>query len=180
MMFLKPLCVAVVSAAVTTTASEGSLGKQAESDLGGVLMKDNSNRDRHERQLITGDGFEGCVELRGGKALDGSRLVLGDCSHHDWGFDWVELDTVARTGKLVSRKNSTMCIQADTPLKEKNYVRLRMCRQNRRSQLFDWDAGVAPIDNKSLCLSYHGQHPDIGDFIKLKKCSDAEGGWSWD
>jgi hypothetical protein len=178
-MLLKAIFVAVIAAVATITkASAGQLGEPSDSGLHNNDRVTHHDRDHHERQLVMGDGFKGCVELPGGKVKDGSRLVLGNCSNRDWGFDWSDPD--ARVAMLVSRKDPTMCVQADTPLKERNYLRLRKCRETRRSQLFDWTSGVAPIDDKSLCLSYHGQTPDIGDFIKLKKCSKATGGWSWD
>jgi hypothetical protein len=70
-----------------------------------------------------------------------------------------------------------MCLQADK-LQDGAYLRLRKCSDSRY-QLFEWEDSIVPADDPSLCVTYQGQHQDIGDYIKLKKCSRTAGD-SWD
>jgi hypothetical protein len=130
------------------------------------------------RALIITDGPGGCIELLSGSTEDGSRLVVGDCKDKTNGFG----ERAAGEGvvQLVSVKDGTMCMEPDS-LREGAYVRLRKCCDGNRLQLFEWPRHIQAIDDPSLCVTYHGQHPDVGDYIKMKKCSRLQGdNWSHD
>jgi hypothetical protein len=163
MMILKAILVAAIAAAVPGATAK-RLGKAVEAD----------------RELIILDAYlpenQGCIELRNGSTKAGSRLVLGDCSKRANGFD--EKDAGNGLVQLVSRKDKTMCMQVK-PLKEGSYLVLSKCGGSR-FQLFDWDGQIVPADDKTLCVAYHGAHADVGDFIKLKKCTRFPDGWSHD
>lgn len=162
-MILKAIFVAVIAVTVPGVTAK-TLGKIAEAD----------------RELIILDAYlpesQGCIELRNGSTRSGSRLVLGDCKKRTNGFD--SKDAGNGLVQLVSRKDKTMCMQAN-PLKEGTFLRLSKCGSSR-FQLFDWGGQIVPADDKSLCVAYHGAHADIGDFIKLKKCTRFPDGWSHD
>jgi Ricin-type beta-trefoil lectin domain len=131
-----------------------------------------------ERELIVTDGPGGCIELKNGNTASGAKLVLGDCKRRINGFDARRLAGTELV-QVYSRKNTTMCMQTE-PLAAGTFVRLRKCSSTNKYQKFEWYGVIKAAGDKTLCVSYHGQHADVGDYIKLKKCSEYEIGWSHD
>jgi Ricin-type beta-trefoil lectin domain len=133
-----------------------------------------------DRELIILDGsVRGCIELKNGNTASGAKLVFGNCNRRINGFEEKDLGNTTDLVQLYSRKNTTMCMQAE-PLEEGAFVRLRKCSRTNKYQKFEWYGQIKPASDKSLCVAYHGQHADIGDYIKLKKCSKFQDGWSRD
>jgi hypothetical protein len=132
------------------------------------------------RELIILDGsVRGCIELKNGNTASGAKLVLGDCNRRINGFEEKDLGNTTDLVQLYSRKDKTMCMQAE-PLVEGAYVLLRKCSTTNKYQKFEWYGQIKPASDKTLCVVYHGQHADMGDYIKLKKCSKFKDGWSRD
>jgi hypothetical protein len=136
--------------------------------------------DKADRELIILDGsVRGCIELKDGNTAAGAKLVFGNCNRRINGFDERDLGNTTDLVQLYSRKDKTMCMQAE-PLVEGSYVRLQKCSKTNKYQKFEWYGQIKPASDKTLCVAYQGQHADIGDYIKLKKCSKFEDGWSHD
>jgi hypothetical protein len=170
-MILKPTLLAVAAVVSGVGAVDGER-----------QLRHKVDRERHLRHTVdrelsikieNGMGAW-CLELLDGCTEDGSRVILGDCCNKGDGFDYQACGDFVQ---LYSRKDSTMCLQADE-LQDGAYLRLRECGDNR-FQLFEWEDSIVPADDPSLCVTYQGQHPDVGDYIKLKKCSRTTGD-SWD
>lgn len=133
-----------------------------------------------DRELIALDGsVSGCIELKNGNTAAGAKLVFGNCNRRINGFDYRDLGNTTDLVQLYSRKDKTMCMEAK-PLEEGAYVRLQKCSKTNKYQKFEWISQIKPASDKSLCVAYHGQHADIGDYIKLKKCTKFQDGWSED
>jgi hypothetical protein len=133
----------------------------------------------HDRGLITLDGdVRGCIELKHGSTACGAKLIFGNCNRKINGFEERDLSGYDLV-QLYSRKNTTMCMHAE-PLVEGTYVRLRKCNSTSKFQKFEWYGQIKPTSDKTLCVAYPGQHASIGDYIKLKKCSKFNAGWSRD
>jgi hypothetical protein len=159
----------IVVLVITTAASAKEL-------RGGRSEQGQQHRARH---LLGGDGFTGCLEVDSGKTTPGAKLILGDCSNYNYGFD----DQDARNGlkRFVSRLDTSMCMQAQGTLQDGTPLRLYPCRNNNRKQLFTRRYGTSislrPVDNTSLCVSYQGNTAETGDRIKLKSCDIDTSGW---
>lgn len=133
----------------------------------------------HDRNLITLDGdVRGCIELKNGNTASGAKLIFGNCNRPVNGFEERDISGYDLV-QLYSRRNATMCMHAE-PLAEGTYVRLRKCCRTSKYQKFEWYGQIKPIGDKTLCVAYEGQRADIGDYIRLTKCSKFNAGWSRD
>jgi hypothetical protein len=184
MLILKAVFVAVTAALASGSSTAGRrLGSPPNAEAG-VDASGRSSDGDPGRELIIGHGFEGCIELRNGCAKSGARLILGNCRNHTNGFDSRELDSGWL--QLYSRKDPTMCITASSPLKDGTFLRLRKCKEDRDKQCFAWGEQLQPmewenqvVDTGNFCIGYDGSKADVGDFIKLKKCTKIRDGESW-
>jgi hypothetical protein len=182
MIILKAIFVAAISTFISGSVT-GIRHRARPLDV--VAAEDAAGRDRrHGRQLIAGQGFAGCIELRNGRTKSGSRLILGNCKNYTNGFDNRELENGWQ--QLYSRKDPTMCITASSPLRDGTFLRLRKCKEENDKQWFAWGNQLQPmerenqvVDTGKFCITYAGNKPDIGDFIKVRECSRIRDGDAW-
>ena len=160
------------------------------STISSVLSIENrSIRGSISRTLLEGDGFVGCVEVKGGSNATGTQLILGDCKNRSYGFE----DRLQRPkGGIYSfylRKDKKKCMQVNgsssASIKDGTTLVLKPCNKKERLQLFRHGSGVglSPIDRKDLCVHYFGATPNVGrDNIVLKNCTrvTTTGDWSFD
>jgi hypothetical protein len=163
---------ASVAGAAIASASDGARERYR------VRVRGAEAADADRRLPILDIGL--CIEVPDGEITPGSRLVAGDCKDPTNGLDHTDIPETKSLVTLYSRKNSTMCMHAE-PLAVGTFVRLRTCRDSNMYQAFYWwGNNIKPIGDMALCVAYHGENPEVGDYIKLKNCSDVATGWSFD
>jgi len=154
---------------------KGSVGKPQHHLRRQTVAVSTNGRLQAYGQIMSGDSHaDACIELPTAAYNQVEKnLVLGDCkssSSSGWRF--------GHNGQIHSEWNDEYCIQ--TAAHEGAHLKLLPCdaKNDNPLQIFVYHnhgRAIRPKSNNKLCVTYEGNHADIGtDKLVLKECNKIE------
>jgi len=122
--------------------------------------------------MLESFNFDGCIELKNGRAENDNNLILGPCnSNQGWRYD--------EDGRFHSSADDSKCMQAARggSIRDGSKLRIYTCDRNDRGQIFDFNGGghIALRSDPDLCVVFRGTNANLGDDpIILKECDAVE------
>jgi len=156
--------------------------------------------DKEDRKLLIAWGDpcnpDGCLEVKDGCVDIGNSFTLGDCSVRENGVDMIDMKYSCGTETIrdddnnplvlvQTRLDPTKCMQAQnegTPI-DGGWMRVQPCNPDNRLQrfYFDLETQVLRLEHTDLCVTYHGNVPNINkDHMQLRDCDSVHFEWSDD
>lgn len=161
----------------------------------GQSLRHSSGKDGRNLLIAWGDP-DGCLEVKDGCVDIGNTFTLGDCSVRQNGVDMVDMkyncgeETIRDDDNnplvmVQTRLDPTKCMQAQnegTPI-DGGWMRVQKCNPDNRLQrfFFDLETQVLRLEHTDLCVTYHGNVPNINkDHIQSRDCDSVHFEWSDD
>ena len=134
-------------------------------------------------QKLMSDDYSGrgnaCMEVKGGIATNGQRVMLGDCTAAGGGWKVNDKDMIH------SELNDDFCLQAGYGGHHDmvgRVLRIQRCDEHNHLQRWDFKDGkeLKPELNDHLCVVWRGTTANVGtDPMILLDCDRVDGKENW-